>query len=1077
MIWLAFLAIDLYLLYHWRGYQQSLKGWRLTAFFGLLTATLVFSLFIGLRLPAWNALPLPGTPAEPTGAVLMFMAALPWCMAAGLLGPIPTAVMAGLSGGLIGFFDSHNPFLPLVYILMGILLSVFSRQRYRTFGYRMLRHPLLAGGILSAFYPVLFVLSTVLVAGDTMAIRLDYAISHTPGAWLAFTIQMLWGLVFAEVLAMGLPKIWYAATERIPSPSESNLEARLVSSLAPVAAIFIVFLVLGVWITMVNSSRQLLAAELKNVANATAESIPFALETGQNLLVQLKEDERLINTSDPAQVTRLLVEYLNRVPFFNQLTYLDTNQELVAAYPVADYPSLFLSNLEKEWIDLTVLGVSFQMYSLPPVSGETSSRLVFIAGVTGEDDQLVGILLGHTTLVENPFFIPLLENLASLKAQGGAGMLVDDAGIILFHPDADLIGAEYTDEINLEQSIFDPQHTNPQGIREILVMQPVPGRAWVTVATFPVAAAQQVALETALPLLGIFLLLLVVLYYLLRLRLRAVTSSIKTLAEEAGRISTGDLEHSLTSERVDEVGQLSKALEEMRLNLRSRIEEINRLLSVSKGVASALEMEMAVKPILQGALSTGASSARLVLTEAAIPEYEPNIRTQFGLGPSAEEYSGMDAQILALTVEQNELVLTNPARSRLTNPGKKIPQTIMAVALHHENVHYGGLWVAFDQPHHIAPEEQRFLAAVAGQAALAASNARLYLSAQLGRQRMEAILESTPEPVLVTDHQDRVLLVNPAARELFGDIGEKLEGRAVKEVVQQKALVDLLLGAKPDANSAPLEVTFPNQKVFFATASPIIVDGQKMGRVCLLRDITHFKELDAMKTEFVATVSHDLRSPLTTLRGYATMMDMVGDLNEQQTRYLKKIGQGIENMSRLVVTLLNLGRIEAGIGLQLEMVPVSDLVQQVAEALRLEAVQRQLKLEVHLPQNTMPLVQADKVLLVQAAQNLIDNAIKFTRAGGLVEVSVTVEEEQQVAITVKDTGVGIAPVDLPRLFERFYRGGGRAMGDERGSGLGLAIVKSIAERHGGSVSVESQLGKGSIFTMRIPLRQPEKEPA
>jgi signal transduction histidine kinase len=240
-----------------------------------------------------------------------------------------------------------------------------------------------------------------------------------------------------------------------------------------------------------------------------------------------------------------------------------------------------------------------------------------------------------------------------------------------------------------------------------------------------------------------------------------------------------------------------------------------------------------------------------------------------------------------------------------------------------------------------------------------------------------------------------------------------------------------------------------------------------------LRDVTHFKELDALKSEFVATVSHDLRSPLTLIRGYATMLDMVGELNDQQINYVRKIIGGVENISHLVNNLLDLGRIEAGVDLQLELVPVYDVVEQVTSSLQLQATQKRIQLKTEFPQETIPLLEADQALLQQALYNLVENGVKYTEPGGKVQLRID-SRQDYMAFVISDTGIGISPMDQPRLFEMFYRGAHQASRGQSGTGLGLAIVKSIVERHGGKVWVESKLGKGSTFFMIIPLRQ-EKE--
>jgi signal transduction histidine kinase len=247
-----------------------------------------------------------------------------------------------------------------------------------------------------------------------------------------------------------------------------------------------------------------------------------------------------------------------------------------------------------------------------------------------------------------------------------------------------------------------------------------------------------------------------------------------------------------------------------------------------------------------------------------------------------------------------------------------------------------------------------------------------------------------------------------------------------------------------------------------------VANEQHVGRVCILRDITHFRELDTLKSDFVSTVSHDLRSPLTLIRGYSTMLQMVGELNDQQRGYLNKIMIGVDNMSRLVNNLLDLGRIEAGVGLQLEKKPVDEIVKNVTGLLQLQANQKQIQLNTEIPDQELPFIEADQALLQQALFNLVDNAIKYTDAGGKVVVSVNISKTH-VEYAVSDNGIGIAPADQQRLFEKFYRGSRKGLKPERGSGLGLVIVKSIVERHGGVISVKSQLGRGSTFTFVVPL--------
>jgi len=238
--------------------------------------------------------------------------------------------------------------------------------------------------------------------------------------------------------------------------------------------------------------------------------------------------------------------------------------------------------------------------------------------------------------------------------------------------------------------------------------------------------------------------------------------------------------------------------------------------------------------------------------------------------------------------------------------------------------------------------------------------------------------------------------------------------------------------------------------------------------------VTHFKEVDRMKSEFVATVSHDLRAPLTFMRGYATMLPMVGPLNERQRDFGDKIIGGVEQMTALIDDLLDLGRIEAGVGLVREPVKIDDVIREVVESLSPHATNKEPKLEVDVPVD-LPSLAGDATLLRQAIANLVDNAIKYTSKGGEVRVSARVQGAT-FQFSVADTGLGIAPADQAHLFEKFFRVRQRGPTQVKGSGLGLAIVKSIVERHGGRVWVDSKLGQGSTFAFSLPINGVNGQP-
>jgi signal transduction histidine kinase len=355
---------------------------------------------------------------------------------------------------------------------------------------------------------------------------------------------------------------------------------------------------------------------------------------------------------------------------------------------------------------------------------------------------------------------------------------------------------------------------------------------------------------------------------------------------------------------------------------------------------------------------------------------------------------------------------------------------------------------------------------VAAQLGLWLSNVTLYQQAEEERERLAALLEVTPDAVIAVGPAGNITLANKAAEPFLAVARDQASGLPAVEAVGQESVRQLLLGDVIQEQTE--EIVLDNGQVWSALAREIWAGGwRSVGRVCVLWDISHYRKLDMLKSEFVATVSHDLRAPLTLMRGYGTMISMVGALNEQQKDFITKILDSIDSMSQLVENLLDLGRIEAGLGLEIETVHLPELIEDVLETYRPTAVNKRVSLEVDLPAVLEPM-KADPTLLRQAIANLVDNAIKFTASEGRVQLRAE-QKDSEMLFQVEDTGVGIAPADQARLFERFYRARRPESLKSRGSGLGLAIVKSIVEQHGGRVWVESKLGSGSTFTFVVPL--------
>jgi two-component system NtrC family sensor kinase len=260
------------------------------------------------------------------------------------------------------------------------------------------------------------------------------------------------------------------------------------------------------------------------------------------------------------------------------------------------------------------------------------------------------------------------------------------------------------------------------------------------------------------------------------------------------------------------------------------------------------------------------------------------------------------------------------------------------------------------------------------------------------------------------------------------------------------------------------EITLEDGRVYNAHLTPV----PEVGYAITMQDITHLKELDRIKSDFVSTVSHDLRSPLTAILGYIELIDRVGPLNDTQREFINRVQFSVSNITSLINDLLDLGRIEAGFDARKEVVPLSAIITYAVDGLRSRAEEKHQKLLTNVP-DILPSIYGNPVRLRQLVANLLGNAIKYTPVGGKVAISAEAESDQ-VIIRIADNGPGIPPAELPYIFDKFYRAS-NVPSDTPGTGLGLAIVKSIVENHQGRIWPESTLGQGTIFTVVLPVME------
>lgn len=342
------------------------------------------------------------------------------------------------------------------------------------------------------------------------------------------------------------------------------------------------------------------------------------------------------------------------------------------------------------------------------------------------------------------------------------------------------------------------------------------------------------------------------------------------------------------------------------------------------------------------------------------------------------------------------------------------------------------------------------------------------------RSRLRTILHCMADGVIIADSDGRVVLHNPAAIRLLEIDRNSLSGTTLKDYKQTQVLAEM--------TSEFLDNVFPLSGAItrefqvgkpFLRASSALVQGAELnilGSITVIQNITYLKELDQMKTDFVAMVSHELKSPIAAVRQQlmSIMSGLAGEIAEKQIKIIERSEKRLQELSALIENLLDISKIEAGVIVQRkEPLNMAPLIKSVLATYESQIKRNGLQIFLEVPEK-LPAINADPANMEEVIANLISNAINYTPEGGKIFVRSFVKKGHLV-IEIEDTGIGIAPEDQKRIFDKFYRVKSDRTRNISGTGLGLPIVKGIVEVHLGTIELESQLDKGSLFRILLPL--------
>jgi two-component system NtrC family sensor kinase len=524
----------------------------------------------------------------------------------------------------------------------------------------------------------------------------------------------------------------------------------------------------------------------------------------------------------------------------------------------------------------------------------------------------------------------------------------------------------------------------------------------------------------------------------------------------------------LRSRPQDPVDPAEDALAEANRRLNQRLQEINLLYTIGTSITSSLEVREILEQVVASSVNiTGADEGFIILQEDAELYLRVAKRRDERFARQIHERisdavawqvirSGHPVMLDRETRIGTGLLVQGLLYVPLNAPGRG-PIGVLGVVNHVENDPFN--------------EQQLFvLSSVGDFAAIAFENARLFDGIRSEKVKLSAVLEHASEAVIVTDTANRLWLWSETAAEIFS-LDPEAQGQPLEEVITHTKLLELFDDGITERENPRAEIELSSGQVYNAQLSEIA----QVGHIIVMQDISHLKELDHLKSEFVSTVSHDLRTPLTTIQGYIALLDRAGPLTEMQETFIHKAMVSLDHITDLITDLLDIGRIEADYDLEMKPLRLDAMIRHTVENNQVEAENQDLELSAHLPDDTL-WVHGNRRRLQQVFDNLVSNAMKYNEPGGWIRIEAR-RNNHHIFVSVSDNGIGIPPEAQPKIFERFFRVQSPNTEDIRGTGLGLAIVKSVIEKHKGRIWVESTPGEGSIFSFLLPYHEPDEAEA
>jgi signal transduction histidine kinase len=500
-----------------------------------------------------------------------------------------------------------------------------------------------------------------------------------------------------------------------------------------------------------------------------------------------------------------------------------------------------------------------------------------------------------------------------------------------------------------------------------------------------------------------------------------------------------------------------------------RMQELEMMRQIDRELSDTIQLERVFDLTLDWALRyTVAQGASLALYSSetdelrfvadlgySVDQNTPTLNSNNGGIALRVARSGEPAMVADALADPDYIPVSSAIRSHMSVPLLRDDVVIAVITLESRRLN------AFTEDH------LQFVDKLAARAGVAIDNARLYSESVREREKLSHILSEIADIVIVVGIDDRMILINQSGIAALGQNAEATNatyvGRPSDEALAKTPLLPLFQNAKTSGQMMVDEVELNGDRTYYAEFSP----QAEIGWIIVMHDITPLKETDELKSELVATVSHDLKQPLSVMNGYLELLQMSHHLDPRGENFVRMIARSIDHMRHLIDDVLDLAKIESGIALQLEPLQIEKLILECIENVSGLAENKSMQIASDFAPD-LPKIAGDPNRLQQIFSNLIGNAVKYTQRGGSVHVMIEALDHN-LRFTVRDNGMGISPEEQAHIFDRFYRVRRPETENIEGTGLGLAIVKKLIEAHKGTIGVESSVGEGTAFYVTLPI--------